>query len=89
VSRFLGRRSRVGGEGGSRTHRFRQPEIEHLDDAVAAQLDIGRLQVAMDDPMVMSGVERVGDLTRNPQRFVEWNRSLRDSIGLGVWVRAL
>ena len=35
----------------SGVHGLRQAEVEHLDRAVGAQLDVGRLQIAMDDPL--------------------------------------
>jgi hypothetical protein len=54
-----------------RTQRFRQPEIEHLHRAVGPDLDVGRLQIAMDDAVFVRGLERVGDLLRNREDFVE------------------
>jgi hypothetical protein len=38
--------------------RFREAEVEDLDRAVLAHLHVGGLQVAMDDPVVVRGVER-------------------------------
>jgi hypothetical protein len=46
-----------------------------------AQLDVGGLQVAMDDALLVRRLERLRDLPRNRQRFVHWNRALSDSIG--------
>ena len=37
----------------------------------------------MDDPALVRGFERVGDLRRDGQRFVEWNRPLRDPVRQG------
>ena len=34
----------------------------------------------MDDALVMGGLERFGQLTRNGQRFDEWKRAVRDPI---------
>ena len=45
-----------------RCQRLRQAEVEHLHDAVRSQLDVGRLQVAVDDPLLVGGFERLGDL---------------------------
>ena len=44
---------------------FGETEIEHLDGAVRTELDVRGLQVAMDDPLRMRRVERVGDLARD------------------------
>ena len=71
---------------GSRPARFvgedlREPEVEHLDRAVAAQLDVRRLEIAVNDPLLVRSGERLGDLSRNRQGFGERNRPLRDAIG--------
>jgi hypothetical protein len=44
-----------------RIGKLRQPEVEHLDRAVVAHLDVGRLQVAMDDALLVCRAERVDD----------------------------
>ena len=44
-------------------------EVEHLDMAVARDLDIGRLEVAMHDPLVVRRRERAGDLGRDSSRI--------------------
>ena len=44
-----------------------QAEVEHLHGAVGPQLDVGRLQVAMDDTPLMRRLERVRDLLRDRQ----------------------
>ena len=59
----------------SRLHRLRQPEVEHLDRAVGADLDVGRLQIAMDDALLVRGFERFGDLPRDRERLVERKRA--------------
>ena len=63
-----------------RVERLRETEIQHLDRAVGADLDVGRLQIAMDDALLVRGFERLGDLLRDRQRLVERNRALRDAI---------
>ena len=61
-------------------HRFRQAEVEDLHDALGRDLDVGRLQIAVDDPFLVRRVERVRDLRRDRQRLVERNGTLRDAI---------
>ena len=56
--------------------RLRQPEVQDLDDAIQPQLDVGRLEVAMDDALLVRGVERAGNLPRNRQSGSEGNRPL-------------
>ena len=60
---------------------LRQAEVEQLDRAVRRDLDVGGLQIAMDDALVVRGFERVGDLPRDAERLVERNRSLLDPLG--------
>ena len=60
--REIGRR-RVG------ARRLREPEVEHLHHAVRRDLDVRGLQVAVDDPFFVRGLERLGDLARDRQRF--------------------
>ena len=56
------RRRRCTGVG---VERLRQAEVEHLDRAVGADLDVGGLEIAMDDALLVRGLERVGDLPRD------------------------
>ena len=51
--------------------RFCQTEVQHLDRAVRSHFDVGGFEVAMDDAVLMRGVEGVGDLSGDRQRFVE------------------
>ena len=63
--------------------RRRQPgqaEIEDLDRAVGADLDVRGFEIAMDDAPLVRGFERVGDLFRDRQRFGQRYRTLRDPI---------
>ena len=48
-----------------------QAEVEHLDEPSGVRRDVGRLQIAMDDPALVRRIQRVGDLPRDRQRFVE------------------
>ncbi len=61
--------------------RLRQPEVEHLHRAIGSQLDVRWLQVPVDDPLLVSGFEGLGDLLRDRQCLVDWNRALCDSVG--------
>ena len=51
--------------------RLGEPEVEHFDGAVGPQLDIGGLEVAMDDPLLVCRFEGIRDLSRDRERFVE------------------
>ena len=60
--------------------RFRQAEIQHLHRAVIAHLDVGRLQIAMDDPLFVCSFHRVGDLSGDGDGFVNRDRPLCDPL---------
>ena len=53
---------------------LRETEVEDLDRAVGRELDVRGFQIAMDDAALVRGFERVGDLSRDRQRFVQRNR---------------
>ena len=63
-----------------RLHRLRQAEVQHLHRAVGAHLDVRGLQIAMDDPLLVRGFERLRDLLRDRQRLVERDRAPRDPL---------
>src|SRR5262249_33863518 len=46
---------------------LRQPEIEDLHDALGSDLDVGWLQIAMNESLLMRGVERVRNLLSDYQ----------------------
>ena len=80
---MCGERGRIGdvdGRGTSRVHGFREAEVEHLDGAVAAHLDVRGLQIAVDDPLLVRGFERVRDLPGDGQGFVERHGAARDTL---------
>ena len=62
-------------------HGFGEAKIQHLDGAVRPDLDVGGLQVPVDDSLRMGRVERVGDLPCHRQRLVECERAVREPIG--------
>ena len=57
-----------------------EAEVQHLDRAVLAHLDIGGLEVAMDDTLLVRGFERVGNLPGDGQRLVERDGPARDPL---------
>ena len=50
-------------------HRFRHPEVEHFHRAGGRDLDIGGLQIAMNDAFLVRGFQRLGDLAGDVQRL--------------------
>ena len=54
--------------------RLRQSEVQHFHCAVFAHLDVARLQVAMDDALLMRGFESSGNLAGQRDRFVHRQR---------------
>lgn len=54
-----------------RVERLGEPEVEHLDGAVIADLDVGGLQVAVDDALLVRRLERVGDLPADRDGLVD------------------
>ena len=59
---------------------LRQAEVQHLHHAVRAHLDVRRLQVAVDDPLLVRGLERLGDLFRDRQRIFNRDRAAIDAL---------
>ncbi len=55
--------------------RLRQAEVEDLHRAVGTDLDVGRLQIAVHDALLVRDLERKGYLPRDAQRFVEGQTS--------------
>ena len=55
---------------------LRHAEVQYLDDAVRGDLDIGRLQVSMNDPFLVRGIQRIRDLHRDAKRLGHGQRSL-------------
>ena len=60
--------------------RFREAEIEDLHRAVVPDLDVGRLEVAMHDPLLVSGLQRLGNLLRDWERLVERDGTSSDAV---------
>jgi hypothetical protein len=49
----------------SRIRELREPEIENLHHTLRRDLDIRRLEIAMDDARLVGGFERFADLPRD------------------------
>ena len=59
---------------------FRQPEIQDLHRAVLAHLDVRRLEVAVNDALLVCGFHRRRDLPCDQQRVVHGNWAARDPL---------
>ena len=66
---------------GRRIESFRQTEIEHLRDAVRSQLDVGGLQISMNNPLLVRRLQRLGHLSCDRARVSHGERPLGDRIG--------
>jgi hypothetical protein len=64
-----------------RLNHFGNAKIEDLDSAVPGKLDVGWLQIAMNDPFGVRGFNRGCDLDCDCQRFINGWSSADDSIG--------
>jgi hypothetical protein len=67
-----GRRGREIGAGRVTGSHLGQAEVQHLDGPVPRDLDVGRFEVAMDDPLLVRRVQRIGDLARDDEARSEW-----------------
>ena len=56
-------------------------EVEHLDLAVGRERDISGLQVAMDDPLLVRRVERIGQLSRHGHGLAHRQGAALEAIG--------
>jgi hypothetical protein len=59
---------------------LREPEVEHFHVGVADDDDVGRLQVAMDDPLLVGRLQCRRDLKGNGLRVAESDRSASQSL---------
>ena len=60
--------------------RLRQSKVEDFHRAVRPHFDVRGFQIAVNDPLLMRGFERVRDLFRNGQRLIKRNRAARDAL---------
>ena len=63
-----------------RTERLGQPEVEDFHCAVGPDLDVRRLEIAMDDALLVRGFKSFRDLFRDRQRFVDRDRPAFDAL---------
>ena len=68
------------GTGRLRIESLREAEVEDLDPPVRGDLDVGRLQVPVDDAAIVRRLERLGDLTRDLERLVERKSAVRQPV---------
>ena len=64
-----------------RDHGLGQTEVQHLHDAIRPDFDVGGLQVAMHDPQVVRGLERVGNLPGDVDCVGNADRAPRQQVG--------
>ena len=62
---------------------LREAEVEHLHRAGGGELDVRRLEIAVDDPLLVRRLQRLGDLAREYECHVERQRSAGKTIGQG------
>ena len=63
-----------------RINELGEPKIEHLDRTVLADFDVRRLQIAVNDPLLVGGFQCLCDLFGNRECLVQRNRALGDPI---------
>ena len=68
-----------GSPGGRGFQRLAQPEVQHLDGPVALHLDVGGLQVAMDDAGLVRRFQSVRELRGDGEHLVGRHRSPGDA----------
>ena len=66
---------RCGGADIDGVERLRQPEVQDLDRAVRTQLDVGGLQIAVNDAALVGRFQPFRNLFRDRQRLVDRNRA--------------
>jgi hypothetical protein len=63
---------------------FGETKVENLHDTIRRDLDVRRLQIAMDDAFVVSGLEGVGDLPRHRERIGNRDRATAQTVRQGL-----
>ena len=62
---------------------FRQTEIEDLQPAVASELNVGWLEIPMNDALLVRCLQGLRDLPGDPERFLNRQRATHHPIGEG------
>ena len=57
----------------------REAEVEDLHPILRRDLHVGRLEVAMDDPLFVRGLERFGNLVGDGERLVDRHRPAHET----------
>ena len=78
---LIGQRGGVGVRCAGRGHGLGEAEVEDLDRAVGADLDVRGLEITMNDALLMRGFQRFRDLSRDGQDLGDGNGSARDVSG--------
>ncbi len=63
-----------------RVRDFRQTEVEQLGRSAVRDEDVAGFQIAVNDPVRMRGVERVGDRCRQLQKLGQRQRAAREAV---------
>jgi hypothetical protein len=59
---------------------FREAEVQHFHGAISTQFDVCRLEIAVNDAVIVCGLKSLPDLPRDRQRFIDWHRATRDAL---------
>ena len=60
--------------------RLGEPEVEYLHRAVGPHLDVGGLQIAVNDALLVRRFERLGNLLRDRERLIERDRTSSNAL---------
>ena len=77
----VGRDVRARPAAGIGGRRLGQAEVEHLHRAVGLHLDVAGLEIAMNDPSLVGGLQRVGDLVGDRHRLRDRQRPPLQPLG--------
>ena len=78
---MVGEWVRPAAEAGPALERLGEPEVEHLDPALGRDLDVGGLQVAVDDAVLVRLLERLRDLERDAGGLLHRDGAALDAVG--------
>src|SRR5262249_10830991 len=80
------RRVRKRGVAGIGMHRLRATKIQNFYFSFRTAFDVGRLQIAMDNSLLMRGFQRIANGCRDVESIFDGDRTTSDTIGEGVAV---